>query len=311
MVKKALLVAALALPLLAQAQVVVQDFVPESGFYWNQSQSGRGYSIEVQDRYLFMVAYLYDEAGNPLWLIGQGPLSQIAGRYEVSGTLQRADDGQCLGCPVGEPVYSDTSIAFALSFDSPTSANLTLGSETIAVQRFWYSPSIAQAELALMGQWTIVMDRSATDASAQPFEGDMLDIYDLVETSGETFSEGYRSATAIPVSAAYDAQEDFYLIVVGESSEEFLAYYFSGSSFGTRSFAGQAERYVPGTALTGAGAPAYGQRISDRSFAMSAFGAKQARAPLSAARSPDTARPVDVAVLNALARRVEAMLAKP
>ena len=38
----------------ATAEVRTQAFLPESGFYYNPQQPGRGYAIEVQDRSLFM-----------------------------------------------------------------------------------------------------------------------------------------------------------------------------------------------------------------------------------------------------------------
>ncbi|HHL32719.1 MAG TPA: hypothetical protein ENJ41_09035, partial [Oceanospirillales bacterium] len=42
-----------------------QAFTPESGFWWNPDESGSGYAIEIQDNFLFMTLYVYDEAGNP------------------------------------------------------------------------------------------------------------------------------------------------------------------------------------------------------------------------------------------------------
>ena len=33
---------------------------PESGWWWNPAEGGRGYSIEIQDNQLFFAAYSYE-----------------------------------------------------------------------------------------------------------------------------------------------------------------------------------------------------------------------------------------------------------
>ena len=51
--------------LFASAQL--KAFTPESGFWWNRNETGSGYAIEIQDNYLFVALYVYDQAGNPIW----------------------------------------------------------------------------------------------------------------------------------------------------------------------------------------------------------------------------------------------------
>jgi hypothetical protein len=51
------------------------QFQPLSGWWWNGSESGRGYSVEVQGNNLFLVAFMYDDAGNPVWYFSAGPMS--------------------------------------------------------------------------------------------------------------------------------------------------------------------------------------------------------------------------------------------
>ena len=41
-------------------------FKPETGWWWNDAESGRGFSVEVQGSHMFAVSFMYDEAGNPL-----------------------------------------------------------------------------------------------------------------------------------------------------------------------------------------------------------------------------------------------------
>ncbi|MEM9302536.1 MAG: hypothetical protein AAGE01_10520, partial [Pseudomonadota bacterium] len=49
----------------ATAEVTVQAYAPEPGFYWNPNQPGRGYAIEVQDRTLFISAYVFTNEADP------------------------------------------------------------------------------------------------------------------------------------------------------------------------------------------------------------------------------------------------------
>ncbi|MEE9345008.1 MAG: hypothetical protein V3U88_05320 [Methylococcales bacterium] len=38
---------------------------PDTGWWWNANESGRGFSIEKQADKIFLAAYLYDDSGNP------------------------------------------------------------------------------------------------------------------------------------------------------------------------------------------------------------------------------------------------------
>jgi hypothetical protein len=50
--------------------------VPDSGWYFNPNESGRGFNIEIQGNTLFMAGFIYDTAGNPIWLGATGPLAR-------------------------------------------------------------------------------------------------------------------------------------------------------------------------------------------------------------------------------------------
>ena len=41
-----------------------QAFTPENGFYWNAAEPGRGYTIEIQDNFLFIIIYIYNPDGS-------------------------------------------------------------------------------------------------------------------------------------------------------------------------------------------------------------------------------------------------------
>src|SRR5271169_6591172 len=52
--------------------------LPDSGWYFNPDESGRGFNIEIQGDTLFMAGLVYDVNGNPIWVISGGPMSADA-----------------------------------------------------------------------------------------------------------------------------------------------------------------------------------------------------------------------------------------
>lgn len=282
----AMLMMLLCLPMLASAQsgaVETQAFTPESGFYWNPNQPGRGYAIEIQDRLLFMTVYTYTESSNinarePLWFSAIGNVNSSGSgdnvRYTFSDDLLFSEDGQCLGCGFVNPVTTNTNRPVQIIFTSVSTADMVIDGESIALQRFWYSASIQDAIFALFGQWIAVTDCTAdvdnncypSDNQLQPFEGDLLQIDTEGSIDGERLAEGIRPGTTIEVAGSYNADQQFYVIVVAETNAEFLAYYFFNEDFGTDQIRATAERFSPGSNLSGEGFPSYLRRISDRTF---------------------------------------------
>lgn len=40
---------------------------PQTGFWWNPAEPGRGYGLEIQGNTMYYVAFMYDATGNPIW----------------------------------------------------------------------------------------------------------------------------------------------------------------------------------------------------------------------------------------------------
>ena len=49
--------------------------LPQTGWWWNPQEPGRGFSIEAQGNNLFMATYLYDISGRSTWHVAVGPTS--------------------------------------------------------------------------------------------------------------------------------------------------------------------------------------------------------------------------------------------
>jgi hypothetical protein len=118
---------------------------PQLGWWWGDPSatgygtkfgSGTGYGIEFQGNQVFIVAYVYDASGSPVWYLATGALTTPTS-YSGSWDLYRG--GPQLTSPEG--TYSATkvtgaSVPMLLTFSDATHGTLTMGSTTIPIVRF-------------------------------------------------------------------------------------------------------------------------------------------------------------------------------
>jgi peptidyl-prolyl cis-trans isomerase B (cyclophilin B) len=112
---------------------------PQTGWWWNQDESGRGYAIEQQGDKIFFAAYLYRDDGSAIWhtaVLTEMPDS----RYE--GELDEFQNGQTLTGEYVEPESIPGPGKIVLNFTDSTKGNLTLPSGTvIPISRFRFAAS--------------------------------------------------------------------------------------------------------------------------------------------------------------------------
>ena len=110
---------------------------PQTGWWWaGQSRTGTGYGIEIQGTSVFIVAYVYDLNGNPVWYLATGSLTTP---LSYSGTWYQYQNGPQLTSPEGR--YSAQqltvgSVAMSLTFSDSTHGTLTMGNTVIPIVRF-------------------------------------------------------------------------------------------------------------------------------------------------------------------------------
>jgi hypothetical protein len=100
-----------------------QAGAPQSGWWWNASESGRGFALEFQGDAIFGAAFLYAENGDPTWYIVSGQM-QTPTRYAGSWIAFR--DGQAMGAPYRAPVRVADPGTAVFEFSDATHGTLVL-----------------------------------------------------------------------------------------------------------------------------------------------------------------------------------------
>lgn len=118
---------------------VAAGATPNSGWWWNPNEGGRGFSLEVRSDRLFFAGFVYDDTGAADWMVANGSV----GGGSFTGTLQRYRAGQTLGGTYQAPVSAGTTGTLTLSFDSATSGTLSWPGGSIPIVRYGFaSPAV-------------------------------------------------------------------------------------------------------------------------------------------------------------------------
>jgi alpha-tubulin suppressor-like RCC1 family protein len=111
-----------------------QPQAPQTGWWWNKNESGRGFSIETQGNHLFMAGYFYEESGRATWMISGGATSQDGSLY--NSTLQSFANGQTLTGPYQKPGDPTPAGAITLTFTDARNGTLIWPGGAIPIERF-------------------------------------------------------------------------------------------------------------------------------------------------------------------------------
>ena len=71
--------------------VVCKPTAPQTGWWWNPAEDGRGFSVEVHGNNIFFAGFLYDASGRSTWHVATGPASMDGSYY--TGPLYAARGG--------------------------------------------------------------------------------------------------------------------------------------------------------------------------------------------------------------------------
>ena len=102
-------------------------FTPVTGLWWNPSESGTGYNIQVQHGVMVVTMYSYVAGGGaPLWYLAQGTLANVGAGVAATGTLDKYGGGQCASCMYQKPSMMGNDGGMTITFTSPTTATVQL-----------------------------------------------------------------------------------------------------------------------------------------------------------------------------------------
>ncbi len=118
--------------------VSCQPQAPQTGWWWNPVEGGRGYSVEVRGTNLFWGGFLYDQAGRANWLVAPGPVTLDGALFQ--GTLYSVDNGQTLSGAYKPPSPVKSEGLITLSFATATSGTMIWPSGTIPIERLPFVP---------------------------------------------------------------------------------------------------------------------------------------------------------------------------
>jgi hypothetical protein len=112
---------------------------PQTGWWWNTTEGGRGYSLEASGNRLFFAAYLYDITGRATWTIAAGTTS-LDGSLFV-GKLESYAGGQALFDNYRSPGPVAYIGDVTLAFNSAGQGSLIWPGGTVAIERFNIIPN--------------------------------------------------------------------------------------------------------------------------------------------------------------------------
>jgi Raf kinase inhibitor-like YbhB/YbcL family protein len=127
--------------------------IPQSGWWWNSRESGRGYSLErsATSGNVFLAAYMYTPEWSPTWYSAGLPATSTSAYY---GLLQQYSNGQSLYGAHSTPSSTAYGNAVVLEPVSNTRALLTVAGDdanpgqVVGVSRFEFAPGSLSASVS-------------------------------------------------------------------------------------------------------------------------------------------------------------------
>jgi hypothetical protein len=267
--------------------------IPENGWWWSASESGRGFNIEIQNNVLFFAAFAYEANGAPTWLTAGG--SMISDR-DFTGTLTKFTSGQCFGCAYSAPLGENAG-NLNVHFNSPQTAVVTINGTVINVKRFDFWMNEVTPD-AMLGEWSSVIG----SASSATFDAERIVYPTRTSDASGPILAGYRLGSQ-PNGAvlAYSTAGALWTVIL-DSSATFYRY-FEFNQAGFNRVEGNFWLVPKGGQPSGSGQFFQAYRTGSASFVQNGFGSAS---PKRAAPSNYDARDLALSTLIAQRALVEA-----
>jgi len=112
--------------------------MPETGWYWNPNEAGRGYFIEVQRDQTFIGTFMYRNDGAPIWYYFSTNVVRTGGDgSQVQSMLGGCTGGQTLADAAKVPVCQAMTQGVTVAFPTRSTAQMIYpDGHSVALQRF-------------------------------------------------------------------------------------------------------------------------------------------------------------------------------
>jgi hypothetical protein len=121
------------------------DFQPFSGWWWNADESGSGYSVELQGNNLFIVGFMYDDTGRPIWYFSAGPMTDDSTYH---GDVLQFANGQTIAGTYRPPSTPAKIATLDVAFTGMNEATLTFTGMNETTLTFTEATASAAARVA-------------------------------------------------------------------------------------------------------------------------------------------------------------------
>ena len=113
---------------------ITPAFVPENGWWWNESESGRGFFMEFKNNFAFIAGYMYEADGRPVWYTAQKAMTTP---QTFSTNWLQVANGQTLMGSYKAPIIVNSNVGpVTIQFNDAANAILTLpGGRNVAITR--------------------------------------------------------------------------------------------------------------------------------------------------------------------------------
>lgn len=226
---------------------------PDSGWYWNANESGRGFNLEIQNNLMFISAFAYSN-GQPIWYVSGGAMSSDR---NYSGRLLQTSNGQCFGCAYSAPGLADVG-AITITFSDETHAVVSLLGQTVSLQRQDFA-NYTVAPDALFGEWATTIG----DPNFPVYFADRVAFSGPFISTGITYAAGNRTGDSARLALGqYNSSLGSWFLLVDSSTSYYTAYNFRFS--GLNRIEGQSWTYLKTNTLSGPGLYFVGHRTKSQ-----------------------------------------------
>lgn len=264
--KKIIFAGMLCVFLTAQAATTM----PESGWWWNAAESGRGFNLEIQNNTLFLATFIYDDSGTATWYTAAGPMTNAT---QFTAKLLKFQGGQCLTCPYRAPTNTGDAGDITINFTSANTATVTWAGGATNIQRFDFAAQ-SESPNSLLGEWIFVEGSQ----SFPLYFGERITFNRTVPEAtsvGGAIAVGSRSGSSSRLAVGGNSGPPVdYVLVLDSSTSYYTTYQFRLTAFNR--VEGLTWTHLKTGSISGSGTPFIAFRANSKAFVTTGIGPRAA-----------------------------------